>query len=122
MKKYLLVALFELIGIVCCAQVVRKEGVSVSIASPDISCISFDCFVQKDEATNPIDSVTIIISSKTARDTINTKNENFAFTDKLFRSKKLHFTVSRRGYETIEQDFITNSNVENLLVFLKKED
>lgn len=136
MRKSFITFLLLFPGLGCFAQIERRSDVMLSVASADAFYISLECYDIKDKekvdahafalpkngAGLGLDSVSIVITSKKVRDTLFTGGHNMAGTEKYFRSNKLHFVVSRRGYETLEQDFNLNSNMEMLRIFLKKKE
>ena len=109
------------------AQVVERKNISVSYEGMTVvamSCLDAERLLpensKKDEPDFYIDGARIEISSKKAADTLYTEN-GLAFSTKAYRSKTLHFVVSKEGYETLEQDLEISSLSPSLYIFLTKK-
>ena len=128
MKKLIpVLCLLMAVSLSASAQVVERKNISVSYEGMTVvamSCLDAERLLpensKKDEPDFYIDGARIEISSKKAADTLYTEN-GLAFSTKAYRSKTLHFVVSKEGYETLEQDLKISSLSPSLYIFLTKK-
>lgn len=128
MKKLIpVLCLLMAVSLSASAQVVERKNISVSYEGMTVvamSCLDAERLLpensKKDEPDFYIDGARIEISSKKAADTLYTEN-GLAFSTKAYRSKTLHFVVSKEGYETLEQDLEISSLSPSLYIFLTKK-
>lgn len=128
MKKLIpVLCLLMAVSLSASAQVVERKNISVTYEGMTVvamSCLDAERLLpENSKKADPafyIDGARIEISTKKAADTLYTEN-GLAFSTKAYRSKTLHFVVSKEGYETLEQDLKISSLSPSLYIFLTKK-
>lgn len=128
MKKLIpVLCLLMAVSLSVSAQVVERKNISVTYEGMTVvtmACVDTDKLLPENSKSLYsdfyIDGARIEISSKKAADILYTEN-GLAFSTKAYRSKTLHFVVSKEGYETLEQDLEISSLSPSLYIFLTKK-